>query len=111
MVRLAWLLMDAGVNAGCSPLLAQTASWWSAVLGYHPWCFALLVGFADSAAAQPRLLRSLGSFADLCVLTGSTWKLISAQKFLRGGCIYLTPGGVISAAGYVDDLIAFRLFK
>ena len=55
-----------------SPLLAQTILWWNTVLGYRLWCFAPLVGFADSAAAQPRLLRSLVSFADWCVLTGST---------------------------------------
>jgi hypothetical protein len=70
-----------------SPLLAQTILWWNTVLGYRLWCFAPLVGFADSAAAQPRLLRSLVSFADLCVLTGSTWKMILTEKFsLGGGC-------------------------
>ena len=70
-----------------SLLLAQTILWWNTVLGYRLWCFAPLVGFADSPAAQPRLLRSLVSFADLCVLTGSTWKMILTEKFsLGGGC-------------------------
>ena len=44
-----------------SPLLAQTVLWWNTVIGYRLWCFAPLVGFADSAAAQPQLLRSLVS--------------------------------------------------
>ena len=97
--------------SGLDPCAKSLHTELTSVHGCHIWCFAPLVGFASSAAAQPRLLRSLVSFADLCVLTGSTWKLISTEKFSGGDCIYLTPGGVISAAGYVDDLIAFRLFK
>ena len=38
-----------------------------------------------SSAAPTRLLRSLVSFADWCVLTGSTWKMICTQKFSLGG--------------------------
>ena len=45
-----------------SPLLAQTVLWWNTVIGYRLWCFAPLVGFADSAATQP------------CQLLGAYWE-------------------------------------
>ena len=80
------------------------------------WCFAPRVGFADLSAAQTGLLRNLVCYADLSASLTSVVRYLSdylsTPKVFEEGLVFMmTPGGVISAADYVDDLIASRLFN
>ena len=69
-----------------------------------------LVGFADSASAQPRLLRSLVCFVDKRLL-GVLWLWMHHLfSFLEGVLTFITRRLKIFL-GYVDNLIVSRMNK
>ena len=59
----------------------------------------LSVCYADLSASLTSVVRYLSDY-------------LSTPKVFEEGLVFMmTPGGVISAADYVDDLIASRLFN
>ena len=85
---LAWQLMDAELSTGSVLCLHRLFSGGTQ-------CLDIVSGASHHSSASPtRLLRSLScyaalSVADLCVLTGSTWKMIHTEKFLWEEAVFI----------------------